>query len=180
MSALVLALMNLAAWSVQVAVLAVVAAALSRLLPVERPHARLAFGQALLALVVGLPVLQPWRSAALEVDWSLAITPLGASPSATTFGALSSAVTPAWPAVLAGLLLLGLFVQLARVAAGLVRIRSLRRHGRIWDAPPWLVALRDEIAPRARFLLSDDTGTPATFGLRRPTRRRPRRFERAR
>ncbi|HEY7922015.1 MAG TPA: hypothetical protein VII62_02460, partial [Vicinamibacteria bacterium] len=52
-------LRNIAAWSAQVAVLAVVAAALSRLLPVERPHARLAFGQALLALVVGLPVLQP-------------------------------------------------------------------------------------------------------------------------
>ena len=157
--------------------LALVAAALSRLLPIERPHARLAFGQALLALVVGLPVLQPWRSAALEVGWSLALTPLGASPSATPFGALSSAVTPAWPAVLAGLLLLGLFVQLTRVAVGLVRIRSLRRHGRSWDAPPWLVALRDELAPRARFLVSDETGTPATFGLRRPIILLPAAFE---
>jgi TonB family protein len=170
-------LRNIAAWSVQVGVLALVAAVLSRLLPVERPHARLAFGQALLALVVGLPVLQPWRSTALEVDWSLGITPIGASPSATTFGALSSAVTPGWPAVLAGLLLLGFLVQVTRVAVGLVRIRSLRRHGRIWDAPPWLVALRDELAPRARFLLSDDTGTPATFGLWRPTILLPTAFE---
>jgi TonB family protein len=168
-------LRNLAAWSGQVAVLALVAASLSRLLPIERPHARLAFGQALLVLVVGLPVLQPWRSATLEIGWSLAITPLGASPSATTLGALS--VTPAWPAVLAGLLLLGLFVQLTRVGAGLVRIRSLRRHGRAWDAPPWLVALRDELAPRARFLVSDETGLPATFGLRRPIILLPTAFE---
>jgi TonB family protein len=79
--------------------------------------------------------------------------------------------------VLAGLLLLGLFVQLTRVAVGLVRIRSLRRHGRAWDAPPWLVALRDELAPRARFLLSDATGTPATFGLRRPIVLLPAAFE---
>ena len=51
MSALELALRNLAAWSVQVAVLGLAAAALSRLLPIERPAARLAFGQALLAVV---------------------------------------------------------------------------------------------------------------------------------
>src|SRR4029453_15720408 len=57
-------LRNLAAWSGQVAVLALVAASLSRLLPIERPHARLAFGQALLGLVVGPPVVPPWGGAA--------------------------------------------------------------------------------------------------------------------
>ena len=55
-----------------------------------------------------------------------------------------------------------------RVGAGLVRLRSLRRDSRPLDAPPWLLALRDDVAPRARFLLSDAAGTPATFGLRRP------------
>ena len=65
MSALELALRNLAAWSVQVAVLGLAAAALSRLFPIERPVARLAFGQALLAVVLGLPLLQPRRAAPL-------------------------------------------------------------------------------------------------------------------
>ena len=51
MSALELALRNLSAWSLQVAVLGLAAAVLSRLLPIERPAARLAFGQALLAVV---------------------------------------------------------------------------------------------------------------------------------
>ena len=122
-------LRNLAAWSLQVGVLALVAAVLSRLVPIERPQARLAFGQVLLVLVVALPLLQPWRSAAADVGWSLALTPLGASPSPSSDGASSSALTPAWPAVVAGLLLLGLAAQLTRLGVGLVRIRSL--------APPW-------------------------------------------
>ena len=66
MSALELALRNLAAWSVQVAVLGLAAALLSRLLPIERPAARLALGQGLLALVLGLPLVQPWRAPAAE------------------------------------------------------------------------------------------------------------------
>ncbi len=161
-------LRNLAAWSLQVGVLALAAAALSRLLPIERPKARLAFGQALLVLVVGLPLVQPWRNATLEVGWSLATTPLGAYPQAAALGALATSVLPEWPVLLAALLLLGLVVQLTRVGAGLVRLRSLRRHGRPWDPPAWLRVLRDELAPPAHFLLSDATGTPATFGLRRP------------
>ena len=80
MSALDLALRNLAAWSLQVAVLGLAAAALSRLLPIERPAARLAFGQALLALVLGLPLVQPWHAATPGVSWSLALTPSPASP----------------------------------------------------------------------------------------------------
>jgi TonB family protein len=169
MSALALALGNLAAWSVQVAVLALAAAVLSWLLPIERARARLAFGQALLAIVIGLPALQPWRSASVDVGWSLAVAPLAGSSPAGALGALSSSVIPAWPALIAGLLLAGLLVQLARVAIGLLRIRSLKRHGLAWNAPSWLLALRDELAPRALFLLSDEMATPGTFGLRQPT-----------
>jgi TonB family protein len=169
-------LRNLAAWSLQVGVLALVAAVLSRLVPIERPHARLAFGQALLVLVFALPLLQPWRSANPDVGWSLALTPLGASASPSS-DASSSAVTPAWSAVVAGLLLLGLSVQLTRVGVGLVRIRSLRHRGRAWDPPPPLMALRDELAPRARFLVTDETDTPATCGLRQPVILLPTGFE---
>jgi len=63
-SALELLLRNLAAWSLQAGALALAAAILSRLLPVERPAARLALGQALLALVLGLPLVQPWQLSA--------------------------------------------------------------------------------------------------------------------
>jgi len=169
MSAPELAVRNLVAWSAQVAVLGLAAAALSRLFPIERPAARLAFGQALLAVVLGLPLVQPWHATAPAVTWSLAFTPSPASvaPLATPGGATPSPAIPGWP-LAAALLLLGASFGLMRVGAGLVRLRSLRRQSRPLDAPPWLLALRDDVAPRARFLLSDAAGTPATFGLRRP------------
>jgi beta-lactamase regulating signal transducer with metallopeptidase domain len=168
MSALELALRNLAAWSLQVAALAVAAAALSRLLPIERPAARLALGQALLLLVLGLPLVQPWRAADAAVSWSLELSPdaaprMGAGATAAARGAAAP-----WPEVLAGLLLAGVAFRLARLDAGLARLRALRRSARALDAPSWLVALRDGLSPRARLLVSDEVGTPATFGLRRP------------
>lgn len=168
MSALELALRNLAAWSVQVGVLGLAAAALSGLLPIERPAARLAFGQALLALVLGLPLLQPWHATAPAVTWSVApSSALSPAPTAAR-GPVPSGAMAGCPVAAASLLLLGVALRLAHVGAGLVRLRSLRRRARRLDAPPWLLALRDEVAPRARFLLSDETSTPATFGLRRP------------
>ena len=77
MSTVDLVVRNLAAWSLQVAVLALAAAALSRVLPIERPAARLAFGQALLALVLLLPLVQPWHAAMSGVSWSLSPAPCG-------------------------------------------------------------------------------------------------------
>jgi hypothetical protein len=179
MTALELALRNLAAWSLQVAVLGLAASALAHLFPIERPAARLAFGQALLALVLGLPLVQPWHAATPGVSWSLALAPSPASrgPLATPGGASSSPAIPGWPVAVAGLLLLGASFRLARVGAGLVRLRSLRRDSRPLNAPPWLLALRDDLAPKARFLLSDEAGTPATFGLRRPVVLLPPVFE---
>jgi D-alanyl-D-alanine endopeptidase (penicillin-binding protein 7) len=170
-----LTLANVAAWSVQAGVLALAAAALSRLAPVEQPNLRLAYGQALLVLVVGLPVLQPWRRAAVEPAWSFAITRLGASEPLSGSGASPSA--PAWSALVAVLLLAGVVWQLARLGAGLARIRSLRRRGRPWDPPAWLASLRDELAPRARFVLSDETSAPGTFGIRHATIVLPAAFE---
>jgi len=73
-SALAVALANLAAWSAQVAVLALAAAALFRLVPVERPGVRLALGQSLLALMLGLPLLQPWRAGDVAVTSRLVPT----------------------------------------------------------------------------------------------------------
>ena len=84
---------------------------------------------------------------------------------------------PGWPIAVAGGLLLGASLRLARVGAGLVRLRSLRRDSRPLHAGPWLLALRDDVAPKARFLLSDEAGTPATFGLRDPIVLLPPAFE---
>jgi len=178
-SALDLFLRNLAAWSAQVAVLGLAAAALSRLLPVERPAARLALGQGLLVLVLGLPLVQPWRAAAPEVSWLFA-----ASPSVAKAPAPVSAPGPSRPwaassgtAVVAALLLFGAALQLLRVALGLGRLRALRRASRSLLGPPWLLALRDDVAPRAALVRSEGSHVPATFGRRRPVVLLPPVFE---
>jgi hypothetical protein len=179
MSALDLPLRNLAAWSLQVGVLGLAAAAFSRLFPIERPAARLAFGQALLALVLALPLVQRWHAATPGVSWSLAFAPAQGPPgfAATPIAALTSPLIPGWPMAVAGFLLLGVSFRLAQVGAGLVRLRSLRRDSRPLDARPWLLALRDDVAPDARFLLSEEDGTPATFGVRHPVVLLPPVFE---
>ena len=93
MSLLELALRNLAAWSLQVAVLGLAAAVLTRLLPIERPRTRLAFTEALLALVLLLPLLQPWRATTTAVSWSLAAAPSPSLPA----GEATPGGTPASP-----------------------------------------------------------------------------------
>jgi hypothetical protein len=165
MSALELALRNLAAWSLQVAVLGLAAAALARLFPVERPAARLVLGQALLALVLGLPLVQPWHATSAAVGWSFApdgaprpVRPRARPPRRRRRPRSGRRRSPASCS-------LGVAFRLARLGAGLARLRSLRRRARPLDAPPWLVARRDDVAPQAAFLLSDDVDTPATFGL---------------
>lgn len=177
MSAMDLLLRNLAAWSVQVAVLGLAAALLSRLVPIERPAARLALGQGLLALVLGLPLVQPWRAAAGEVS---SIFAPGSSPAASSgAGAFDPApwTPPSWGVVVAALLLLGVALRLGQLVAGLRRLRTLRREARPVLAPPWLLALRDEVAPRAALARHEGAGTPATFGLRRPVVLLPPVFE---
>jgi hypothetical protein len=172
-----LALRNLAAWSVQVGVLGAVAAVLSRLLPVERPAARLALGQAFLLLVLGLPLVQPWHATAAAVSWSFALVPSGAVPPGPAGPGATPPAGPLWPEAIAGVLLLGAAVRLSRLGAGLVRLRSFGRNARPLDPPPWLRAVCEELSPRARFLLSDVTATPATFGVRRPVVLLPPAFE---
>jgi bla regulator protein blaR1 len=173
---LALALRNLAAWSLQAGVLGLAAAVLSRLLPVDRPAARLALGQVLLAGVLLLPLVQPWHAASATVSWSLEAAAASA-PSATAPGGGAAPAAPAWPALVAAVLLAGAALRLVRLGADLLRLRSLGRAGRPLEPPSWLRTLCDELAPRARFLLTDEAGTPATFGVRRPVVLLPSGFE---
>jgi hypothetical protein len=169
-----IALVNLAAWSVQVAVLALAAAAASRWLPLERPAARLAFSQALLAGILLLPLVQPWRAVSAAVLWSatLARPALAGHAGAGT----ATPAPPGWPLLVALVLTAGVLVQLGRLALGLARLRTLSRGAAPLEPPPWLDALRREIAPRTAFVVCAEAVSPATCGLRRPTVLLPRLF----
>jgi TonB family protein len=171
MSGVEVAVLNLAAWSVQVAVLVLAAAAAGRLLPVERPAPRLLLLQAMLVASLLLPLLQPWRTPApgIASNVRLGADPLATAPSPATPPPTKAGLSSPIPAALvAAALVAGALIQLGRLALRLARLRAVRRSAAAFDAPAWLTALRDELAPAARVMVSDAVPGPATFGLRRP------------
>jgi beta-lactamase regulating signal transducer with metallopeptidase domain len=176
-TSLELALANLLAWSLQIGVLALAPALLERAVPVERPGVRLALGQSLLALMAALPLVQPWRVASFAVSSTLSLAPSASPLAAPSPAAASPATGPAWCVAIALGLLLGLAFRLFRLAAALVELRALGRRARALEPAPWLCALRDEVAPRARFAVLDRAASPATFGVRRPLVLLPPGFE---
>jgi beta-lactamase regulating signal transducer with metallopeptidase domain len=165
MSGLDLVLRNLAAWSLQAAVLGLTAAALGRVAPVDRPWARLTLAQSLLALVLLLPLLQPWTAANAAVDLTLGAASAAAGAPADV--ARPGRSTPAPAPVVAAVLAIGIAWRLSVFGVRLGRLHRVGRASRPLEPEPWLAALRDEVAPRARFALVPD-GAPATFGFRRP------------
>ncbi len=156
---------NLAAWSLQAGVLLLAAAALERLAPVESPRARLAFAQGLLAVLVALPALQPWRAASGRVLVSIAPAAFAVAASGRSPRGPSAPV--GWVDLLLLLLALGVLVQMSRLALSLARARAIVRAARplpgAWPACP-----PDEPAPGVRLMLSDRVAAPATVGVRRP------------
>ena len=60
------ALENLARWNLQIALLALVAAALVRLLRIDAPVIRHALWRSVVAVCLLLPLLQPWRSTVID------------------------------------------------------------------------------------------------------------------
>jgi beta-lactamase regulating signal transducer with metallopeptidase domain len=176
-TSLELALANVAAWSLQAGALVIAAAALERALPVERPRVRLALVQGLLALVVALPLLQPWQVTSTSVSWSAAESLAGPAGAPLDPAVEPSAATEPWWVAAALLLAAGAALRLARFARALVELHALGRGARPLAPPPWLAALRDEVAPRARFAVADSACVPATFGLRRPLVLLPPDFE---
>jgi TonB family protein len=71
-------------------------------------------------------------------------------------------------------------LRLGRLAWALIDLRRLGRNARPLEAQPWLCELRDQVAPRARFVVSDRLGSPATFGFLRALVVLPSSFESAR
>lgn len=153
-------LWNLAAYSAQLAALAVTAAIVTSLLRVHTPRATLRFWQVLMAAALVLPLLQPWTN-----------SPGKAVQSSITF--MSSAVagdapaaSPRDPAALiATVLIAGMAVRLAWLGVGFVRLRSIRR--RAMPAAPLddlVLGLKRDLRAHADVMLSDEVDGPATVG----------------
>jgi TonB family protein len=168
-------LSNLSAWSLQVLALVILSGALPWLFRLHPPAVRHAYWRTLLLVCLVLPLVQPWRSGSLPIPdlpatarMSSAQTVPPASLEPGRLAALSFAPRGRWVGVLGVALGTGAVVRLVWLAAGLVRLRRLRRTGdppALDDATEDLSAL---LAARADIRYASGLRQPVTFGLFRP------------
>lgn len=164
-------LANLAAWSVQCAALTVAGGLVAAAFRVRVPRIRLAGCQALLAICLLLPAVEPWRRAA-DSNIDIAMTAARPVPGS---GAQERALP--WRQALLMVLAAGCAGRALWIAVGLGRLRRWRRDARVIEPlAPRLAGLRATVAPRAEFRLSAALSGPVTFGLARPVVVLPERF----
>jgi len=144
---------NLLLYSAQFAAIVLAAALLARLLHKADPRARLLHWQMTLLLALTAPFFGRWET---PVEDAVSIT-LGTARAWNTPTAPVARPVP-WVEILAGVLVLGALLFLARLALGMVRIALYRRRARPM-AEHW---------PEAEFLFSAELTTPVTFGWLRP------------
>jgi len=161
-------LVNLVAYSAQVALLVSVGAALAALVRVDAAGVRYVYWRALLALCLVLPWLQVRRYVLVPIADAAPVA-FTSAPSLTV-GAQAAPVPAAvtdWASLIGWALLAGIVFRVWRVGVGLWRLRRLRQTGTlapacaIHDEAQELVRARAEI----RYVSS---GQPVTFGFRHP------------
>jgi beta-lactamase regulating signal transducer with metallopeptidase domain len=172
---------NLLFWSAQVAVLALAAAFLPRLLQLRQPRVLLAYWRALLAVVFLLPVIQPWHRVPVFSAIMLApdVTNVAATPIPVAthwnFPSLELIVRILGVAILAGIA-----VRLAILALGLLKLRQFRQSSSsissFAETAAVLEQMRATLKARAEFRLSSDVLSPVTFGFTAPVILLPARF----
>jgi bla regulator protein blaR1 len=164
---------NLAAYSIQVALLTVIGAGLAAVLRLRAPRVALAYWQALLTVCLALPLIEPWNQTVLVLTADVGrvgieFGPLAAKPSHASFpiyGALALALS------------LGVAYRLLRMAFGLFRLRLYSLRARAWEpVPPAVSELRSRLGLAPALLLSEEIDGPVTYGSLRPVVLFPARF----
>ena len=166
---------NLISYVVQAGVVLVVGLLAPRIFRLKSPAWSLRYWQVLLAAVLLLPLLQPWR-----------IVDAGATAVDVVASGVVGRVTTSVPGA-AGLTLLqwGLLavaavaaVRLMWLFVGLLVLRGYRRKAKPFTGlEPAVDDLTRREGLHADVLVSDDVHAPVTFGWRRPTILVPRGFE---
>jgi TonB family protein len=181
-----LTLTNLFRWSLQVFLLAVVGAALLRVLRIEAPVMRHAFWRALLVVCLALPLLQPWTAAVSPLlpleDHSIAsiVDTLPRSETAAPearAGRALRALPVNWVTWTGVALIAGIVARLIWLAVGLVRLRHLRHAGQPAVARGGYDEIADLLEAGAEIRCVPGLGQPVTFGVFRPFVLLPDSFE---
>lgn len=160
-----LALNNLLSYFVQVLVLVAAGAVIPWLARVRHPRSQLVYYQALLAVCLLLPAVQPWRQEIIVVKRAAATRP------AVTGGVPLAPVDEFWgweewtlAALGAGAALRALWL-----AMGLRRLGRYRAAARPLDPlPPGMREARAQVGTQAQICVSNEIDGPVTFGFLRP------------
>jgi TonB family protein len=164
---------NLAAYSIQVALVVAVGGLAAEALRLKQPRVMLAYWQALLAAALLLPLLEPGR----EVGW------IPAGSSVAILGVKAAAAPsppPGFPLRdwLLPVLAAGAALGLLRLALRFWRLRSYRRAALpMAPLPEVLREAQASVGVKAPFFFSDRVTSPATFGWLEPAILLPRCFE---
>ena len=168
----ILTIANLLAWSAQIAIIVAAALLALRIVRLEAPGVRYVVLRAVLGVCLLLPLIQPRTAATLPLDERT-----GAAVESQQFQAQGAVQagdgTPSplmafWTRALGIVLLAGVFARLAWIAAGVVRLRRLRRAGEVALAPADHEDLQSLIDARATIRHVRGLGQPITFGFRQP------------
>lgn len=171
-------LANLAAYSVQLAVLVGTAVLFMTALRVSSPRASLGFWQMLFAASLFLPFGQLWfaRDSSPELRaagdlWRVAARDGGASSALTMLdGGLAT--------LLIAVIAMGAVIRVGWLALGLMRLRAIRTASEQADAlRPLALSLQRELSVGADVRFSSSVETPATIGMRRPVVLLPHRVQ---
>ena len=171
---------NLVFWSVQVALLVLAAALLSRALQLQQPRILLAYWRSLVAVSLLLPLVQPWHRPPA----------IAATVVSTDFTVLQpySPAAPRWhlpslqtlAPILGVVILAGIALRFALLVIGLLKLRRLRQASRPIESgaesATVLQATRALLDAAAEFRLSSQVDSPVTFGFLAPVVLLPDRF----
>ena len=166
---------NLLSYAIQVLVVLVVGLAAPRVLGLRSPGVSLRYWQVLLAALLLLPVLQPWR-----------VVDQGSATVETTGTRVVATLIPVVPdtpvlSIAQWLLLVVAVVSVVRLAwigVGLLMLRRIRRNSVPADRlSPRVDDLRRSFGVGAEIRVSDRIPVPVTFGWRRPAVLVPPSFE---
>lgn len=161
-------LVNLAAYSAQVALVVALGAALAGLVRVDAAGVRYVYWRALLAICLVLPWLQVRRSVVVPGPDTSPLS-FTSAPSMSIAAETPHTATAAtdWISLVGWVLVAGVVCRLCRVGLGLWRLRRMRQAGTL--APP--CAIHDDVQElvRARAEIRYvASGQPVTFGFKRP------------
>ncbi len=167
-----LGLQNLMAYCLQIVLLAGGGLVVSRMLRLRSPAVMYRYAQALLAVCLLLPLVQPWRHGVANGD--------GTTASHILFypGDAIASLAP-HPAARWIILLLaaGTVFRLISLALGLIKLRRYRAGAsRLKSLPPGVHAMAARLKVAPDFRLSGEIQGPVTFGLRRAVVLLPPRF----